>query len=361
MNRGGDHELIYQAMDPADGGEINDLFARAYGRTRTLEQWSWEFTGLPGEGPVLWAARADNRLVGHYALISLPMSFFGQTLRGAKAESAMVDPDYRGRGICSRLVDLTLEDARKRSISVVWGFPNELSFRIMERSGRIHIGGLYGYVRVLRRMRVFRAYLRKRWGRPDRASEAVGPDAGRLSPGENPSDERFRHLWERARDRLGITIERSPEYLTWRFRDNPYGRYLVLTREARDRSLSGYMISTLRREGRLTVGYIVDFLCPEPNAGIFDGLLDESLRRLGAGGADMVVLFLNPDHPLCRPLLPVLQGRRFHRRSRPKAFSVKVFTDEVDGRREAPEDLRRRWHGIENWYLTGAFGEGVEY
>jgi hypothetical protein len=312
------------------------------------------------------------------------MSFFGQTLRGAKAESAMVDPDYRGRGICSRLVDLTLEDARKRSISVVWGFPNELSFRIMERSGRIHIGGLYGYVRVLRRMRVFRAYLRKRWGRPDPTSAAVGPNAAapetgrasapdspvgekafsgssRLSPAADFSDERFRHLWERARDRLGITIERSPEYLTWRFRDNPYGRYLVLTREARDRSLSGYMISTLRREGRLTVGYVADFLCPEPNAGIFDGLLDESLRRLGAAGADMVVLFLNPDHPLCRPLLPVLQGRRFHRRSRPKAFSIKVFTDEVDGRREVSEDLRRRWHGIENWYLTGAFGEGVEY
>jgi|GEM_PF-1091610 len=360
-----DHEVTYGALSPSDGKEINDLFARAYGRKRTLEQWRWEFTGPPGDDPVLWAARAGGRLVGHYALIPLPMSFFGQLLGGAKAESAMVDPDYRGRGICSRLVDLTLRDARERSISVVWGFPNQQSFRIMERSGRIHIGGLYGYVRVLRRMRVFRVYLRKRWGRTDRSggpgeSKAEEPETGRFPDGENPFDDRFRRLWQRARDRLGITIERSPEYLAWRFRDNPYGRYLTVVRGPEGGPLAGYMIATLKREGRLSIGYIADFLCLEDCAEVFDSLLTETMERLSDAGADMVVLFLNPAHPQCRPLVPVLARRRFHRRSRPKLFSIKVFSGE-HGDGGTADDDRQRWHQIENWYLTGAFGEGVEY
>jgi len=387
MGAENDHEVIYGTLTPADGGEINELFARAYGRSRTMEQWRWEFTGLPGNGPVLWGARAGRRLVGHYALIPVPMSFFGQALRSAKAESAMVDPDYRGRGICSRLVELTLQDARERSISTIWGFPNERSFRIMERSGRIHIGGLYGYIKILRRIRVFQAYLRRRWGRPGLSSAPAGvevgtPEAGRVSspdqPGgekappaggrigplpsvETPIDERFQRLWEGSRDRLGITIERSPEYLTWRFRDNPYGRYLIVAHGSGGGTLSGYMIATLKREGRLAIGYIVDFLCLEGRAEIFDGLLTETLNRLGAAGADMVVLFLNPAHPLCRPLVPVLERRRFHRRSRPKPFSIKIFPVEDEARQETPGDRRQRWHDIENWYLTGAFGEGVEY
>jgi len=362
MSHRDDHDVAYRALTPADGGEINELFTRAYGRDRTLAQWRWEFTGPPGAEPVLWGARAGPRLVGHYALIPLRVSFFGQSLGSAKAESAMVDPDYRGRGICSRLVELTLRDAGKRGLSVVWGFPNEQSFGIMERSGRINIGGLYGYIKVLSRMRVFRAYLQKRWGRSgDMGMPPAADRAGRFSPPENPIDERFRHLWERSRERLGITIERSPEYLAWRFRDNPHGRYLVTTRGSKGGSLSGYMIATLKREGRLSIGYIVDFLCADGHAGVFDGLLSETLRSLEGAGADMVALFLNPAHPLCRNLVPVLAGRRFHRRKHPRFFSVKVFSEKESSHGERSQDRWQRWHRIENWYLTGAFGEGVEY
>jgi hypothetical protein len=307
------------------------------------------------------------------------MSFFGEALRGAKAESAMVDPEYRGRGICSRLVERTLEDARERGLSVVWGFPNRQSWRIMERSGRMHIGGLHAYIKVLRRMRVFRAYLRKRWARSAHPSGAgagrVGNRAGgradapaaesgrtgRFSPAEGPFDQRFERLWEGARDRLGITIERSPEYLRWRFQDNPHGRYLVQTCGPDGEPLSGYMIAALKQEGRLAIGYIVDLLSSEPDAGIFDDLLAGTLQQLNAAGADMVVFFLNPDHPLSAPLLTVLERRRFHRRSRPKPFSVKVFPEERRAGLEDCGDRWQRWHAVESWYLTGAFGEGVEY
>jgi len=369
-------EVTYRALTPSDGDRINDLFARSYGRVRTPEQWRWEFARAPGGSPVLWAAEAGGRLIGHYALIPLEMSFFGQSLKGAKAESAMVDPDYRGQGICSRLVELTLQDARQRGISVVWGFPNEQSFRIMERSGRIHIGGLYGYIRILRRARVLRAYLRRKWRRSSEFPERGRPEA-RAPMADRPAgesilstrdrieesciDEGFLELWERSRDRLGITVRRSPEYLTWRFGNNPYGRYLILTQGLKGRTPEGYMIATLRKEGDLSIGYIVDFLSAGDGAEVFAGLLTETLQRLGAMGADMVVLFLNPAYPLCRPFLPVLEKQRFHRRNRPKQFSIKVFSDEDGDARDAPNESQQRWHRIENWYLTGAFGEGVEY
>ncbi len=375
------NEVTYRELTPSDGDRINDLFARSYGRVRTPDQWRWEFTRAPGGSPVLWAAEAGGRLIGHYALIPLEMSSFGQPLKGAKAESAMVDPEYRGRGICSRLVELTLRDARQRGISVVWGFPNERSFRIMERSGRIHIGGLYGYIRVLRRGRVLRAYLRRCWRRSSELpaqgrAEAGAPLTDRLAGEriltaqgligescieERCIDERFQELWERSRDRLGITVNRSPEYLAWRFGTNPYGRYLILTQGPQGGIPAGYMISTLRREGELSIGYIVDFLSAGDGAEVFAGLLTGTLQRLGAAGADMAVLFLNPAHPLCRPLLPVLKKQHFHRRNRPKQFSIKVISDENGSPRDARNEGQQRWHRIENWYLTGAFGEGVEY
>jgi hypothetical protein len=164
-------------------------------------------------------------------------------------------------------------------------------------------------------------------------------------------DEEFDGLWERVREDAGITVERSRGYLRWRFRDNPHGRYLILTHKDGMRALTGCMISTLKNEGGLRIGTIVDVLISGPAAGVFASLLAETLAALRAGGADLAVMLLNPAHPLGRIMVPVLERHRFHRRRNPKRFSVKVFT----------EKDRELWCRPEHWYLTGALGEGVEY
>jgi hypothetical protein len=95
----------------------------------------------------------------------------------------------------------------------------------------------------------------------------------------------------------------------------------------------------------------VDFLMRPGREALFGLLLEETLRFLKAGRADMVTLFFNPRHHGCGHFLPALEGHRFHPRKQAKRFSVKIFSP----------SLVARGLAIDQWYLTGAFAEGVEY
>jgi predicted N-acetyltransferase YhbS len=364
-----EQDLVYRPLSQDDGQRINELYERAYGKSRSLSQWCWEYRDGPFGEPLLWGAESGGRLVGHYALIPFQMSFQDGLFSGAKAESAMVDPSCRGRGICSSLVELTLQEAARRGIRVVWGFPNNQSFAIMQKSGRRHVGVLNSYMKIFRPARVLRAYLERRIGgwiprfhrEPDyrevRKASVFAEDETAITGEEhlldlNRFDERLNRLWERVRRHTGITIVRNEVYLNWRFVQNPHGQYKIFAALENDGEICGYMISTLKREMGLKIGYIVDFLVSEDDTDIFHRLLFKTLRFTEENGADIIYLFLNREHRVFDSFHPVLTKLHFRRCKSSRRFAVKIFPGELS---------EEEGYNPPNWYLTGAFAEGVEF
>ena len=182
-------------------------------------------------------------------------------------------------------------------------------------------------------------------------------DLRKLFPGDDGLelidrfDARFDHLWNSVRGPMGFSIVRSGDYLRWRFVQNPHGHYITLATVRAGGHLNGYMVSTLKQELGLRVGYVVDLLTAGDSPAVFDQLLSGTLRWLDGSRADMVTLFLNRQHRTCQTYLPALSRHGFRQRKRPKKFAIKLFAD----------DLEEAGYQGSNWYLSGAFAEGVEF
>ena len=239
----------------------------------------------------------------------------------------------------------------------------------MQKSGRRHVGVLDSYMKIFRPARVLRAYLERRVGgwiprlhrEPDcrevRKTSVFAEDETTIS-GEghlldlNRFDERLNRLWERVRRHTGITIVRNNVYLNWRFVQNPHGQYKIFAALEDDSEICGYMVSTLKREMGLKIGYIVDFLVSEDDTDTFHRLLFKTLRFTEKNGADIIYLFLNREHRVFDSFHPVLTKFHFRRRKSSRRLAVKIFPGELS---------EEEGYNPPNWYLTGAFAEGVEF
>jgi hypothetical protein len=81
-------------------------------------------------------------------------------------------------------------------------------------------------------------------------------------------------LWERNRERYGITVDRRADYLRWRINDDPYIEHEYLTMHGDD-GLLGYVVSYVQRDTL----YVVDVLVDGARTDLFRHLLAALVRR----------------------------------------------------------------------------------
>jgi len=54
--------------------EINALFERSFGKPLEKMLWNWAYIDNPIGSPVVTIALSDRRIVGHYAVIPMPLN-----------------------------------------------------------------------------------------------------------------------------------------------------------------------------------------------------------------------------------------------------------------------------------------------
>jgi GNAT superfamily N-acetyltransferase len=116
----------------ADAIACNDLHNKAYGNSRTLEQWSWTFgNGLFSDLELPFVVAEDEGIiVGTQALIPIQMIDEDGVYWSAKSEETLVASDYRGQGLFEKMYDKVFEVARASDFQSIWGFtPARKSFQ----------------------------------------------------------------------------------------------------------------------------------------------------------------------------------------------------------------------------------------
>jgi hypothetical protein len=103
--------------------------------------------------------------------------------------------------------------------------------------------------------------------------------------------EEFSILAERLRGRLGICIQRSAEYLNWRYEDNPLERYETIAAR-RHGELEGYAIWMEAGED----AWVID-LFGENDPAIVKGLMSEIVATLRRRAVMTLSVWLNDNHP----------------------------------------------------------------
>ncbi|MGI8589145.1 MAG: GNAT family N-acetyltransferase, partial [Chloroflexia bacterium] len=121
-----DHdEVEIRPYRPGDEAALVALFAEVFGKPCSLEWWRWKLKGQPSPVENVWVATAGERVVGQYAGIPVRVRAGGAVCPAMVSVDTMTSPDFRRRGILSRLGAAVYEAWATAGVVAVIGLPNE--------------------------------------------------------------------------------------------------------------------------------------------------------------------------------------------------------------------------------------------
>lgn len=181
-----------------DRAAILALHARCFGATGEEKQseafWNWEFARAR-----ITVGEAGQSIQTHIALLDLPHMIRGQKVRGALAVDAMTAPEARGKGAFTQLV----QHALTTSDHVV---ATAYQIRSAVLGPMLHAG----------------------WSVGARIPVLLRPAIGILSPPQLARLERSDAEWMSTLGARDGCVARTPEFIQWRFFDNPVWRYACI-------------------------------------------------------------------------------------------------------------------------------------
>ena len=112
---------------------IEAMFEQCFGSRMSIEIWRWAYLDNPHGDPFVSLCYDGDALVGHYAMIPLPVSSSGRRLKTCLSMTTMVAATHRQHGLFVKLAEATYANAIDAGVDWVMGFPNAASSPGFER------------------------------------------------------------------------------------------------------------------------------------------------------------------------------------------------------------------------------------
>ena len=285
--------LEFRAMQhaEADLAAFRDCFERN-GTPRLLEALRWQYLDNPSGELFVDLAVSDERIAAIYAVQPALIRVRGARRLAAQSVDTLVDADFRGRGLFTKMAQSVYQRVREREGAFVYGFPNGNSAPgFFNKLGWLPLDPVPFLVRPLRTGFVASKLPLARWLRrlPD-----VGLPIGRAKLQAvqelRPLTElgpALGALWERFASDVMVAVDRSPEYLRWRL-GKPGERYECLGVFEGTQLVAFCAYTTVDKHGG-RIGYVIELLHDPGRHDTGAALLAECLRRMSADGADAVL------------------------------------------------------------------------
>jgi len=218
-----------RAASERDLPRILDLLALSMGGESHASRpayWNWKHVLNPfGSSPCLVAEAGDD-VVGVRVFMRWKWRSGATDHLAVRAVDTATHPDWRRRGIFSRLTRALLERCEQRGVAFVFNTPNSRSRPGYLKMGWQEVERAALLVRPQRPLRVLRAGFRALAGREGVAGSAALPMRGAETAADLFASRAFPELVapRRERDERYHTV-RSPGYLRWRYELVPFPEY----------------------------------------------------------------------------------------------------------------------------------------
>ena len=223
----------------------------------------WKHFDNPAGISPMWVATANGRLVGFRTFLRWRFRApDGRVTSAVRAVDTATHPDHQGRGVFSRLTLGALDELREEGVEFVFNTPNEQS-----RPGYLKMGWqVVGRVPICMRPRGPQSVVRMLGARVPAEKWSLEVDAG--IPAEEALDD------DHSLDRLlaataggpaspvvpGLTTDRTPAHLRWRYRFGPLHYRAVV---ARGGPAAGLALFRVRRRGPAVEAVLCELLAPD--------------------------------------------------------------------------------------------------
>ncbi|MDE3816058.1 GNAT family N-acetyltransferase [Sinorhizobium meliloti] len=214
----------YRFFRPGDESAITKLFHTVFDKPMSPAAWNWRYLHHPAGAAKVMLAFCGDKLVGHYAANSAPLSVGGSEISAALSMTTMTHPDFRGRGLFEKTANKLYECLPELGVAAVFGFPNAAVHAL--RQIKVGWRDIYEVPTLKLDLRTV-SKLRK----ADPAVVQV-----------DHIDDRFDAFFRVVGTKLPVCGVRNAAVLTWRLDQNPENLYtrLVLSE---GNEISGYAIT----------------------------------------------------------------------------------------------------------------------
>ncbi|MFH1301870.1 MAG: GNAT family N-acetyltransferase [Planctomycetota bacterium] len=252
---------ITQATPSDNQEELISLINRNFKKNDS--QWfNWSHHQNPFGNNYCWLARedTDGQLIGSTGLLTRRMSYEGKPFAVGQAESINIDKEHRSAQAALKLQRALISHLSETDFKFVYGMTDEAA-AIFKRCRYKEVGTFQHWVKPIRseyklKEKIQSPLLRKGVSSfIDLAMQCYSLESRTFLSHRNkvnfdaPIDERFETLFSEYSQGI-VMVERTREFLEWRFRHEPSTRFHIMTLENYKRELLGYMIYVLGETGR---------------------------------------------------------------------------------------------------------------
>ncbi|HUU27311.1 MAG TPA: GNAT family N-acetyltransferase [archaeon] len=309
--------FIIRSVSEKDGPGVIDLRLRmddlSVSEKNSLDFWRWENLQNPYGNSIGMLAISDEMIISHMTSLPRRVLLKGCSHSCSHVIEAMTDRRFR-KGMAFLSLGLKLDqELKERNVSLLYCFPNSNSRPIFQRGFRwIDVGSSRLWLYPLRPDRILAT--QTSWFHP--VFTLPFALAGRLYktffPFKSSSlvvqttefDMRFQPLLDQIHNRYPIVMERSLDYLNWRYCKTVGRKYTVLyALEKGSPTVAGYLVYRLTCHEGLDLGVIMDLqvLENDPNW-VPAHLLGTALSQIHQKGAHAALCLSMPADPINKSL-----------------------------------------------------------
>jgi GNAT superfamily N-acetyltransferase len=327
--------LHIEPVHPDDGPDVVQCLNEVFGQWGDLNDWQWKYQTIPTLLKLeCVVAKYKGRIVGHYGLMPLEVTWQNQKILVAQAVDAGVRADFRRGGIFTTLAREAIRGATDRGVQLIYAFPGLLSLDVNMRLGYQPVAFVPEMTRLFDLKRalsiswtnlardviawwnVYRGriitpestnrLLRLRSSMLLMASFATLPNISKSVKAKTDElsiktvdcfDDRFDTLWARVQRNTTFQLLKESHYLNWRYKCNRNRNYQILAAEDGDQ-IAGCLV--MRHTGLRSE--ITDLFVNPQYHQSGESILLEAINQAQKVGSMGLSIWATPEHP-CYVLL----------------------------------------------------------
>ena len=295
----GDEEGIVQLLDQAFNG-----WPRIDLQCSPVDHWRWKYRDGPIKMDTTTVAVSENRVIGVNHAYAVPVIINGDRIYASFSGDMAVDMKYRGRGLSKKLIEQSTRIRAEHDISMIYfvtrnpfliksyerdylGFPFNVALlaRIVDLDTHLNKVPMKNKAFIKTAYLVAEAF--------NKASNVIRKDADKVSV-DLKEISRFNvehdHFWDNIKQDYDFILDRTSEYLNWRYLDPRAGDFRVVQASDAD-GLHGFCVTRINRYREdYPIGFIVDLLVKNRQPHILDQLITNALEHFTQHDVNLILV-----------------------------------------------------------------------
>lgn len=313
-----DNPIEFTRRPHHEGDEVAllELLRAAFGewphvaiQVAPIEHLRWKLDGPGGAKGLHRITEVDGRMASSTFCVVQWVKARGNMLHSIQGTDSCVHPDFQQRGLLEGIVRWRREHPHDQACDIQFGVrsPHPAYHKVRKR--------LSGPQTIANELQALSVDLQ------GAAAPTTGTSSGLKVHQIEAFDERIDQFWHVASERYDLIIQKTAEYLNWRYADPRAGAFSILLAEEANEILGYAVLRSSRGKG-----YIADMLALPGRSHVVRELIVSALTYFHDLGAARVDCWL----PSVHPYQTVLRKAGFAFRNTPTAVETYVHNPDID-------------------------------